>query len=201
LRVDNGYPWANSGDFPPEMALWLIGLGVDMIWIPPGCPRHNGVVERSQDVGQDWFEPWSCRDAAELQRRCDALDRRQRERYPYRQGRSRWEVYPALRYSGRPYSRRQEPALGDVAEVHREVARRVVRRQVDTTGSVSVYHRNRYVEKPHVGTQVFVSLDPTGPTWVIADEAGRQLRTHPADELTAEHIRTLTVAGRKGKRR
>jgi hypothetical protein len=47
---------------------------------------------------------------------------------------------------------------------------------------------------------VYVSLDPSGPTWVFADEAGNQLRTHAADELTAERIRSLSVAGRKGKR-
>jgi hypothetical protein len=31
LRSDNGYPWGSAGDFPSELALWLIGLGVEMI--------------------------------------------------------------------------------------------------------------------------------------------------------------------------
>jgi len=53
LRVDNGYPWGSSGDFPPEMALWLIGLGIDRVWIAPACPQKNGVVERAQGTGQD----------------------------------------------------------------------------------------------------------------------------------------------------
>src|SRR5262249_34516179 len=34
LRVDNGYPWGNSGDLPPELALWLLGLGPGLVWIP-----------------------------------------------------------------------------------------------------------------------------------------------------------------------
>jgi hypothetical protein len=200
LRVDNGYPWGSSGDFPPEMALWLIGLGIAMVWIPPACPQHNGVVERAQGTGQDWFEPQTCADAAELQQRCDALDRRQRERYPYRAGLSRWQVYPRLRHSGRPYSRRREPSLWEVSRAWEAVAQQVVQRQVDCNGTVSVYHRNRYVGKPYIGTQVYVSLDPTGPTWVIADAAGTQLRTHPAEELAADRIRSLSVACRKGKR-
>lgn len=107
VRVDNDYPWGNSGDLPPELALWLLGLGLEMVWIPPACPRENGVVERSQDIGQDWFEPETCGDAAELQQRCDTYDRRQRERYPYCHGLSRWQVYPTLRHSGRPYRLRQ----------------------------------------------------------------------------------------------
>lgn len=94
LRTDNGFPWGSTGDFPPEMALWLIGLGIEMIWIPPACPQQNGVVERAQGTGQNWAEPGACRSAGELQKRCDTMDRRQRERYPYRSGHSRMEVYP-----------------------------------------------------------------------------------------------------------
>jgi hypothetical protein len=81
------------------------------------------------------------------------------------------------------------------------VSQQVVKRQVDCNGCVSIYNRGRYVGKRYVGTQQYVSLDPTGPTWVIAAEDGRQLRTHPAEELAAERIRSLTVCTRKGRRR
>lgn len=200
LRVDNGYPWGSGGDFPTEMALWLIGLGIDLVWIDPGRPQQNGVVERGQGTGQNWAEPQTCRSATELQQRCDALDRRQRERYPYRDGRSRWEVYPSLRHSGRPYRLRQERSLWDLSRVLAVVAGVVVKRRVDCTGSVSLYHRSRYVGKPYIGQVVYVSLDPSGPTWVFADEAGTEVRTHTADELTAERICSLSVMCRKGKR-
>jgi transposase len=200
LRVDNGYPWGSTGEFPPELALWLIGLGIEVVWIPPGCPQQNGVVERAQGIGQDWAEPQTCRDVAELQQRCDRLDQWQRERYPYRDGRSRWEVYPALRHAGRRYQRRQERSRWDVTKVWAVVSQQVVQRRVDCTGSVSLYHHHRYIGKPHIGRVVYVSLDPTGPTWVFADEAGTELRTHAADELTAERICNLTVTGRQGKR-
>lgn len=138
----------------PEMALWLIGLGIEMVWIPARCPQDNGVVERAQGTGQNWAEPQTCGSPAELQQRCDRLDRRQRERYPYRDGRSRWEVYPALQHSGRKYSRRWERSAWDVSKVLAVVACQVVQRQVDCTGSVSVYHRTRYVGKPYIGQQV-----------------------------------------------
>jgi hypothetical protein len=199
LRADNGYPWGCSSDLPPELALWLIGLGIDLHWIPPGCPQQNGVVERGQQTGQNWCEPQTCDGPGQLQTRCDDMDRRQRERYPYRDGRSRWDVYPGLAHSGRPYSQRRERSQWDVTRVWQTLAQWVVPRQVDCTGSVSLYHRGRYVGKPYIGTRVYVSLDPTGPTWVIADQSGRQLRTHTADELTAERIRSLSVTCRKGK--
>jgi hypothetical protein len=31
VRVDNGYPWGTPRDLPSELALWLIGLGVEPI--------------------------------------------------------------------------------------------------------------------------------------------------------------------------
>jgi integrase-like protein len=201
MRVDNGYPWGNSGDFPPELALWLVGLGIEVVWIRPACPQQNGVVERSQDVGRDWFEPQTCTSAAQLQRRCDALDQRQRERYPYQKGRSRLQVYPGLAHSARRYRASAESRHWDVSRVHQLVSEYVVTRQVDCNGNVSVYNRGRYVGKAHIGTRVFVSLDPSGPTWVIADAKGTQLRAHRAEELSAARIRTLCVTARKGKRR
>jgi transposase len=200
LRADNGYPWGSAGDFPSELALWLIGLGVAMIWIPPGCPQQNGVVERAQGTGQNWCEPGTCRNAAELQRRCQEMDCRQRERYPYRGGRSRCEVYPELQHSGRGYTPRWEQRHWDLSRVLEVVSQQVVRRHVDASGSVSLYHRTRYVGKPQIGKYVYVCLDPSGPTWVFADEGGREVRTHPAEELSSERIRNLSVSRRTGKR-
>jgi hypothetical protein len=199
IRTDNGYPWGNSGDFPPELALWVLGLGVEMVWIDPACPQQNGVVERSQGVGQDWFEPQSCRSAAQLQQRCDTLDRRQRERYPYREGQSRQEVYPTLEHTGRRYSVAAEQSLFRSRRVHEVLSQWVVARRVDCNGCVSIYHRGLYVGKHHIAKQVYVHLDPSGPTWVVADEEGRQLRTHAARELTGQRICSLSVMTRKGK--
>jgi hypothetical protein len=201
LRVDNGYPRGNSGGWPPELALWSLGLGIDMAWIQPACPQQNGVVERAQDTGQDWCEAHTCRDAAQLQQRCTLLDQRQRERYPYRQGRSRSEVYPALRHSGRPYQARRERQHRQARRVYDTLALRVVPRQVDRTGCVSLYSRGRYVGKRYIGQQVYVSLDPTGPTWVMANTSGCQLRPHAAEELAAERIRSLTVTTREARDR
>ena len=62
FRVDNGWPWGALGDFPTELALWLIGLGVGMHWNNARRPQENGVVERSQGTSARWCEPWTCRD-------------------------------------------------------------------------------------------------------------------------------------------
>jgi transposase InsO family protein len=50
VQVDNGSPWGSWSDLPPPLALWLIGLGLELAWIPPRRPQRNGVVERSHGV-------------------------------------------------------------------------------------------------------------------------------------------------------
>ncbi len=93
--------------------LWLIGLGIDMIWNDPCCPQQNGVVERSQGTAKRWAEPHTCGSAAELQTRLDEDDVLQRERYPLAQGRSRWALFPGLAYSGRQHTGKgTKPAYG-----------------------------------------------------------------------------------------
>ena len=68
VRVDNGYPWGSPRDLPTELALWLIGLGVAVIWNPPAQPRKNPKVERCQGVAAAWAEPQACADPAAFER-------------------------------------------------------------------------------------------------------------------------------------
>jgi hypothetical protein len=83
FRVDNGWPWGSRNEFPTDLSLWLIGMGVGMHWNNPRRPQENGVVERSQGTSARWCEPWTCRTPAELQARLERMDRLHREFYPY----------------------------------------------------------------------------------------------------------------------
>jgi hypothetical protein len=114
LRLDNGLPWANWNDLPMVLALWLVGLGIDLIFNPPRQPQRNGVVEKSQDTGQRWSEPHTCRTVQELQARLNRMDRLQRQEYPSLQGRSRLVVFPALRQPLRCYSAAWEQEAWDL---------------------------------------------------------------------------------------
>jgi transposase InsO family protein len=122
LRVDNGKPWGSWSDLPPVLALWLIGLGIDLLWNDPRCPQQNGVVERSQGTAKRWAEPHACQAVAELRARLDEDDRLQRERYPLAQGRSRWELFPGLAHSGRPYREGDEAGVWRLGRVRDHLA-------------------------------------------------------------------------------
>jgi hypothetical protein len=197
LRVDNGVPWGSSGDLPPDLALWLLGLDVETSPNPPRRPQDNGVVERSQGTGKRWAEPGTCASAAELQTRLEEMDLIQREEYPSLQGRSRLEAYPDLKHSGRVYSRKWERTHWCLELVLAHLAGYAVPRKVDKSGTVSVYNRNHYVGKLHAGRLVYVMLDPQRIEWLFTDDQGRQLRTQPAEQISRKRIETLTVTHRR----
>jgi transposase InsO family protein len=200
FRVDNGAPWGSSmNEFPTDLALWLFGLDVEVLWNPPRQPQKNGVVERFQGVGKRWGEPATCHSPKELQQRLNRLDRIQREVYPYRNGRSRMAVWTGLKHSGRQYDRTWETKRWDLDRVLRQLSHYLATRHVDCCGMISIYNRNYYVGERYQGIYVTVTLDPLARTWVIQDQAGCELRTHPAEQLTQERILGLKVYHRRPK--
>jgi hypothetical protein len=197
IRVDNGKPWGSWSDLPPALALWLIGLGVEVVWNAPRCPQQNGVVERSQGTAKRWAEPHKCSSVEELQARLDEDDVLQRERYPVHQGQSRWQLYPGLAQTGRGYREVDEAALWSMALVREHLAEYAVRRQVCRAGKISVYNRHLYVGVMHTGKEVWLQYDPEQEQWLISDSTGQQLRSKPAPEISAESIRSLQIRGQK----
>jgi transposase InsO family protein len=201
IRVDNGAPWGSAGDLPTDLALWLIGLGIEVIWNPPRRPQANGVVERSQGTGKRWAEPQTCRDAAELQGRLDEQDEIQRGRYPSVAGRSRREAFPGLAHSGRAYRPEAEAGSWDLSRVLSHLAGYVAVRRGDGGGCISLYNRSRYVSRALAGREVYVTLDPVEAEWVYSDRSGVCYRRQKAEELTAERIGGLGVSHRRERTR
>ena len=197
IRVDNGGPWGSAGDLPPELSLWLLGLGMEMHWNDPHQPTQNAVVERSQRTGKAWAEAGQCDSPEQLQDRLQEMDAVQREAYPWREGQSRAAAYPQLAHSGRVYSAAWERQHWELERVLQHLAGYAVRRKVDKNGDVSLYHRPHYVGIRSAGQDVYVMVDPERVEWVFADERNQQLRVQPAEELTAERIRSLNVSKRR----
>jgi transposase InsO family protein len=199
VRVDNGAPWGSAGDLPTDLALWLFGLGVEVIWNPPRRPQDNGVVERSQGTGKRWAEPHTCRDADELQRRLDDLDAIQRQEYPSIAGKTRAEAFPGLAHSGRAYDPKAEASWWDRGAVVRHLSGYTAVRRADPSGNVSVYNRNRYVGTGLKGKTVYVTLDPQDVSWVFQGRDGVCYRRQPAEELSAERVIGLQVTNRRDR--
>jgi hypothetical protein len=193
VRVDNGWPWAAPADLPAPLALWLVGLGVAVVRNRPRRPQENGLVERFHGLVGPWAEPAACPGFAAFGERLAWLVRTQRERYPARAGATRLAACPALAAPARPYDPREEAARWDLRRVGAYLAEGLWPRRVDKVGRIALYHRPRPVGRAHARRTVYVAFDPAGWAWVIRDEAGAELRRHPARELSAERIRALAI--------
>jgi transposase InsO family protein len=194
LRVDNGFPWGSWGDLPPDLALWILGLGVEMHWNRPRQPQENGVIERSQGTAKRWAEPFACVSVRQLQKALDRMDRIQREVYPVDANLSRLEVWPQLAHSGRTYTRQWEKRHWDLRRVVAHLSGYAVTRRISKNGRVTLYNRTHYVGCIHREQTVYVMLDPDEIQWVITDAEGRQLCRLPAKDLCRVKINHLDVS-------
>jgi hypothetical protein len=194
LRFDNGFPWGSCSELPTALALWLIGLGVGLIFNPPRHPQDNGVVERSHQTAQAWVEPETCCAAEELQQRLEEKDRIQRERYPRVCGLSRWQLYPALRQPERQYSEDWEKQNWSLPAARAYLSAHVAQGKVSRQGQVRVYDHRYYLGPLHKGKQACVQYDPAANEWVFSDIHGCQWSRRAAEQISHDRIMALTVS-------
>lgn len=190
LRVDNGAPWGSCNDLPPPLALWIIGLGIEIHWNTPCRPQENGVIERSQALAIRWAEPKSCQTLQRFQQRINHEDEVQRERYRAIHGQPRTIAYPELKTPRRVFSSCWERSHWDWSRVLQYLSTCVVTRQIDCCGKIGFNGAKMYVGTRHQGLVVHVQLDPDQAVWVVSNSQGAQLRQIPA-KLIPEHFRNF----------
>jgi hypothetical protein len=193
LRVDNGTPWGSWSDLPTDLALWVIGLGLDMHWNHPRRPQENGVIERSQGTGKNWAEPFACDSVAQVQVNIDDMDRIQREVYPVVGTESRQQAFPGLAHSGRSYSLAWEEDHWDFQRVVGHLSGYAVTRRIGPAGHMWIYNRRYYVGIVHAKQSAQVMFDPDQLHWLVADSEGRLLNRLAVKEITEANIRNLEV--------
>ena len=198
IRVDNGAPWGNTHrDLPSPLSLWLIGLGIEVLWNRPGHPTDNGVVERGQGVLQQWVEVARCRSPAELERWLAWAVEMQREKYPACKGKSRMASYPKLAHSGRCYETTGEARIWNIERVYAWLSQGVWARKVDKVGYISLYNYAYAVGRSYRGQTVYVRFDGESGEWVAYDGQGDEIKRFQAHGIETNAIRRLCVSRRK----
>ncbi len=195
IRVDNGLPFGEPGsDVIPVLALWLIGLGVDVLWNRPRQPTDNAKVERMQGVTVRWAEPQQCASLEILQQHLDAAAILQRNHYRVRRlgNRSRLEVYPGLLAGGRPY----EEGAFDLERVLRFLAQGQWVRKVNKVGQIDFFNQRWSLGRRYRRQHVCLHLDLEDRCWVVRDEDGREIKRLSASFLSAENIWGLSLSQR-----
>lgn len=199
IRVDNGDPWATRSDLPSALALWLIGLGVQVILNRPHHPTDNGIVERDQGVLAGWVEPQRASNRADFQMQLAAAIHMQRERYPAIHGLSRQQAFPDLLHNPRTYRPEREDQLWSWERVALWLSQRVWRRRVDKVGRISWFSAAYSVGRTYAGQDVLIHFDLAQQNWVIESESGKRLKRYPNLDITPERIRTFALSKRANK--
>jgi hypothetical protein len=197
VRVDNGYPWGTPRDLPSELALWLIGSGVEPIWNPPARPTCNPQVERSNGLTQQRGELQTCTGWRPAARRLDWACRIQREEDPAIRGRPRIEAFPALLAPRRAYRPAREPAMWDLSRVDAFLARGCGMRRADCNGKISIYGQGRSGGRARAGREMAVPFDAAARCWSVSDPNGAEVKRLPAEELTRKRIMAFAVSRRR----
>jgi len=197
IRMDNGMPWGTQRAVPSALALWLVGLAILPIYGRPGCSTDNAVVERSHGVLAQWVEPSTCPHFAACAARLAWAVETQRARYRVQAGQTRCQAYPSLYTNPRRYDGQQERTAWDLRRVTAYLSQFSFQRKVEKCGQITLFANPYGVGRAYRRQSVAVQLDATTQTWVIQDDAGTEIRRHPAQELSYAQISQLQL----GKRR
>jgi hypothetical protein len=174
--------------------LWLIGLGIGPIYNPPCRPTENAKVERTNGTVNRWAEPERCADYAAWEQKLGWVARVQREEYPAVGGKSRLAAHPELTAQPRAYQREKEAEEWQRERVTRYLGEGKWPRQASRRGQISLYGKAYEVGRRYGGQAVWVRFDAATGEWVIEGKEGEALRRHPAEQITTERIRALTVS-------
>jgi hypothetical protein len=197
LRMDNGLPWGTNSKLPSALGLWLVGLGVELIYGRPARSTDNAVVERGQGVLANWTEPAECPTALDYEAQLAWAAHTQRERYRLADGRTRLQAFPALLDNARPYDPQQDAQLWSLDRVRRYLSGFHFQRKVERNGRITLFANNYSVGRRYARQYVEIHLDLLTDEWVMCDEYGTELRRHPVKELSYELIRQLKLAKRR----
>jgi hypothetical protein len=195
--MDNGTPWGTQSKLPSALGLWLVGLGIDLVYGRPARSTDNAVVERTHGVLNGWVEPDQCSNFNDCQKRLSWALHTQRERYPLADGRTRCQAYPELRQNARRYTPANEAAQWDMAQVCDYLAGFRFQRKVEKNGRITLFANAYSVGRAYQRQYLTVQLDSRSRQWVISDDTGEEIRRHDAKELDDDLIQNLRLAKRR----
>lgn len=193
IRVDNGKPFGDPQRCSiPALGLWLIGLGIEVVWNRPRSPKDNATVERMQSTTSRWVEVERCAGCAELQTKLDRVAILQREQYQVRRlgNKSRKEVYPELWSNSRTYSAK---AAFDLSRVGTYLSQVNFTRNTNKIGAFTFYAQQVYVGRAHIHQTLCLQYDTESNRFRLTDQTNTTIGYIQADNFSADNILSLNV--------
>lgn len=164
IKVDNGRPIGDPRqETIPPLALWLVALGIKVIFNRVRVPQDNAKVERMQGVLSNWTEWRKCADGQALQQRLDREADFHNTKYRVsRLGfKTRVQVYPNLLRSPRPF----DPEDFDVQRAINFVAQGKWEREVSSGGQFSHWGQRVQVKVKYAHKRLSIRLNAQTNQW------------------------------------
>ncbi len=192
-RFDNGYPFAYTGDrlLPTALILWLVSLGVEVVFNRPYSPQQNGSVECTQRISSRWANPGACTNAAQLQYALDQVTHEHISVLRQRKNgdQTRIEQFPELACN----TRRYDPKMVDPDKVRQYLLQFRWQRKVFANGRISIFGHTWTVGTKFKNQQTSISLDPNSNSWQVTLQNGKTIDYIMAMNLSKKAISDLTV--------
>lgn len=191
FRADNGTPFGDpTRQSLTPLNLCLRALGMEVKLNPAHSPRKNAKVERNQGTTARWADPAQCEDYLDLQERLNQAVLDQRENFPTRtcKGKTRAAQFPELFSNPRKFN----PWDFDILRVYRHLAQGSWQRKISSAGTTNVFGQVYQVGYQYRNQMLTVTFDAQSVHWKFSNDRGELLKSIPAKNLTAKHIRSLS---------
>jgi len=186
IKVDNGRPFGDPlMELISPLALWLTGLGINVIRNRPKQPTDNAVVERSQGVMGRWTEYKKCKDTKDLQSRLLKEANFHNHHFSIRRkgNETRIECYPTMEHTNIKWN----PEGFDLKKVLNLIAQGEWERKVASNGQIGFYGQRFSIGIKYKHQIVSIKLDASTNVWNIYNANGNLINTKQSP-FTVESI-------------
>jgi transposase len=194
LQVDHESVFIDNksrSPFPTRLHLWLVALGVDLVFSRPSRPTDQGMTERSHQlwarqclVGQhfvDWQHLYRVlrerRDVLNHDLPCTSLGNQ-----------PPLVAFPQAAHAGRDYRPEWERDLLDLSRVWSYLAQGRWFRKTSKDTTFSLGRQVYYIGQPWQHTQLDITFDPADRHLVCRGEGGELAARCPVEGLTVDGL-------------
>lgn len=192
IKVDNGRPFGDPKltSISP-LALWLIGMGIKVVWNRPATPQDNAKVERAQGVMGKWTDFQNCKDTFDLQVKLWKEADFYNYHFPIKRHRNkkRIEIFPQLEHTGKNWN----PNDFKLNRVLLFIAKGQWERKVSKNGQVSIFGKRFSIGSSYKHQIVSFKLKPNKNVWCVFDAKGQIIQEKPSS-FTVKKIWNLDLS-------
>lgn len=195
VRVDNGKPLGEPHRKSiSEIALWMEGLGIQVIFNRPRRPTDNAKVERIQQTSAKWIELEKIESITELEEALQRISIRHIHTYKVRRlgNKTRIDLFPELKTNDRKY----DQTIFSSKLAYQRLEKWTFSRKTSAIGQFSIYGQVYYLGKKFAKQMVNVHFDAEKIAWIIKNDKAEIIKEIKAKNFTKQNLLNLSICQR-----